>query len=1289
MNWSGAPNSNAFGAILTARATNAIMATLRAPAMAMDADEERDTSHRDNAQPPTDVVDLEDFSMSSEDEQDDGEIKLDHAMMNELLLVCSNLGMLRVVKEGEAPTLMRGEDCEEWVHDLQRAIRRDHAKHKLVAKQLGKWRILQKKLLPLLINHQHDWSLCFSILKVLVMLTMKPTPDSTNIAQQYRYLRDYKQAVLHQQLLPILMTILVDPLSRKGAQRTSQDYLVMELVLTLLRNLLAIPNEDSRFVTSATAYLSHLQQDFVQALHEESVFEMILLFTQDIDSAENREWNLLIMEMIDLTLACSQPKSVGAFLKNQMAKARAPTTNTAATSSTPGTRTAPSMRQPTAANSLTMQLNKEKSALARPTSRHSNFGGLISVTGPTGRSTILTNVAKTGDAQIPQVSKKPTSRRRGSRQRNHKPDAIELQFPKSTVSETDEATMTVLLEICDAILSKSYFQFTNSLKTEFRRGSSKLVPSDRLQYFHLVWFLTAYHRTKGQMLKSQYRQAVKAYEKKKLDPFATEDAGPPPDKPVFDEKAVLSTLDMFSFNFVLQSIENYATEKNYRGMTVGVKLLAEMMAYLSELIGSDDPRLARIGDSIQHKVFYERDFLDRLPVLIKSWSPEQFGVDYVIDVVTLTHLILKVLDRQGSIKVLTKRKTNLQRKQKKKSSGENGEDGSSSESSDEEESERQAQLLLEMQRKEAELDVRKYFTNILSHDTIKMYCYLLTSYRDNGAKVNHFVHSFFYRVKHFEVHKGEKWTTQPILFNIHVMQLFNTLLQDPQIQRNPEFKPLLDFIKGVVREFFALADKNHMLFVESIIRQSFITKSCVLMQRNYEHFDTHTKSRAEAVALGREKQIDLINQVRQQRRALDAEELEGEAEFTFDVQPADFQASSLVNKEKEKGDSGSEDEGSEKDDGGSDEGLSKRTKKKRTRKATDRAKRWTLEEDRNLKTVYLKYRHLPSVYEVISYEDMFQDNNRTPEQIERRVKFLKLHRITAVSDDEQDNADEAASSASDADPLDELMQEKKQAEDDNDEGSSRTKRASRLRRLRRSAAEDDGSDSDEDMFASLERNQGATDADGDSADVEMRETESPKEPADDAVNEEVEELMEESTEEPLKKPTQLVEDAEEDEVEELTQTATEVSTEMTTMGEPSSPANPTTNSVTKEPTSGADGDTAEFNEDTTMQGTLDLEAYAARSSEGVSDARSPAEETAATSVSENTSESPRDIADKASAEAIHQHDSVSEPTADSKSETLDAEKERAELIGKRNRSYSGDQDQSETTKRQRAQSDLE
>lgn len=347
-------------------------------------------------------------------------------------------------------------------------------------------------------------------------------------------------------------------------------------------------------------------------------------------------------------------------------------------------------------------------------------------------------------------------------------------------------------------------------------------------------------------------------------------------------------------------------------------------------------------------------------------------------------------------------------------------DASESESDEEEEAERQAQLLLEMQRKEADFDVRRYFQSILSADTVRMYCFLLASYRENSAKVNHYIHSFFYRAKHFRIFPHEEWTMQPLLFNIRVLLLFHHMLQDPAIQRQPDLASFLDFIRGVVRDYFALADKNWLLFVESLLRQPYAAKSALLLQRNYEPQDSMARSRSEAVALGREKQLALLNEARRQKRAIDAEELEGEEEFQFTLGPSDFQSSSLVAADKSgaTGASGNESDG-EAEFGGLEQPLAAasaavpatgptaaaaapKTTKTRAKNASERAKNWTKVEDRYLEKMYRMYRHLPSAYEVISYEDMFQDRDRTPEQIERRVKYLKLHRKTHDSSDDED-----------------------------------------------------------------------------------------------------------------------------------------------------------------------------------------------------------------------------------------------------------------------------------------------
>lgn len=400
-------------------------------------------------------------------------------------------------------------------------------------------------------------------------------------------------------------------------------------------------------------------------------------------------------------------------------------------------------------------------------------------------------------------------------------------------------------------------------------------------------------------------------------------------------------------------------------------------------------------------------------------------------------------------------------RKKSKKSQEGGKDGSDDESNDEEESERQAQLLLEMQRKEADFDVRRYFSNILSSETIKMYCTLLASYRENSPKVNHYVHSFFYRVKHFKIHENEEWTMQPLLYNIHVLLHFNEMLQDSAIQRDPAFTGFLDFIRGVVRDFFTLANKNHLLFVESLLRQTYVSRASLLMQRSYDPLDSMSKSKAEAVALGREKRIEQINEVRRQKIAMDHEDLEGEAEFQFSLNPSDFQASSLVTSA---GDGAGDDHGAAREStdhgataAGTNDVPQRQKKRQSTRAGVERAKNWTKVEDRYLAKMFVKYRHLPSVYEVISYEDMFQDRDRTPEQIERRVKYLKLHRKTHDSSDDEDmqenTEDGKASDQSDVDFT-----------ENTGTGAIAATESRSRRRLRRAAKASDDSDSDDDIM---------------------------------------------------------------------------------------------------------------------------------------------------------------------------------------------------------------------------------
>ena len=84
--------------------------------------------------------------------------------------------------------------------------------------------------------------LVFAVTKVMVMLTMPPNAETRNSEQLHAYNLLYKQSFLEEELVAIFMSLLEEPLSHEGRDRTEKDNLQIELIVTLFRNLLSIKN---------------------------------------------------------------------------------------------------------------------------------------------------------------------------------------------------------------------------------------------------------------------------------------------------------------------------------------------------------------------------------------------------------------------------------------------------------------------------------------------------------------------------------------------------------------------------------------------------------------------------------------------------------------------------------------------------------------------------------------------------------------------------------------------------------------------------------------------------------------------------------------------------------------------------------------------------------------------------------------------------------------------------------------------------------------------------------------
>lgn len=99
---------------------------------------------------------------------------VESGVVDELLLVCGVIG----TTTGEGSELVPVTDCLNWLQDLQRALRRDDDMFRPISLLLGKWKVVQQKLLPLIMTCRYDSSMILTIVKILVILT-KPISEVT------------------------------------------------------------------------------------------------------------------------------------------------------------------------------------------------------------------------------------------------------------------------------------------------------------------------------------------------------------------------------------------------------------------------------------------------------------------------------------------------------------------------------------------------------------------------------------------------------------------------------------------------------------------------------------------------------------------------------------------------------------------------------------------------------------------------------------------------------------------------------------------------------------------------------------------------------------------------------------------------------------------------------------------------------------------------------------------------------------------------------------------------------
>jgi timeless len=666
-------------------------------------------------------------------------------------------------------------------------------------------------------------------------------------------------------LLSIFVSLLAEPLGK--SRRTDADHLTIELVLHLFRNLLAAEPllNSSPNASNGAAASRQLHHELIALLHQELVLEILLVLAADLEQSENAPYNLLVMEILQHLFRHEDPMAVARIGSSSSSSSSSSGTHSSKQHKSGAGGSAAGANDAAAVSAkpslLGQTLLREKQALAVPTmNRHSNFGGTLVLKRPQHTDTDIKHQYVSTASFLAQRNESAALSGGGggdhgaARRKNKRNEPFigaktsRLQHGRNfrnggeTMGPAAQKAACVLHDFCRRFCQRAYGPVMKSLKNEFRRDSVRLEDGDRVVFFRLVWFFSQWWR----VTTSSGKHALEATPAEQ-----SPDNKKPGASSLSSSTAIgqlIFTMDVFTFNLVLNATDTFVEHKKYGRLAQAVALLAEMMHLLFVLHNSPEPTETVMAMGLMDRLFYSSDPMDRLPKLLSKWEPGTGTREYACDLVEVCHMQLKLLESTRSKAAADKDVAKLDVKKKNKK----GKKKSATDDDDDDSTPNDA--VTNMKAIAADFDVESYLRKLFSNQNVILYTQLLSQYVVNAPQVNHRIVAFFLRLSKFKIILPENdvdeqdaemmmtaqhplaiktVTLEPMLYTIHMLMVLTTILNDVIIRNDKDYTTTLQFASTLMFHFSQAASANPMLYVETFLKHASPTRYCDSITNQY------------------------------------------------------------------------------------------------------------------------------------------------------------------------------------------------------------------------------------------------------------------------------------------------------------------------------------------------------------------------------------------------------------------------------------------------------------------------
>ncbi|KAM3412909.1 hypothetical protein ACQJBY_004216 [Aegilops geniculata] len=566
---------------------------------------------------------------------------MDSAMLS---LTCAGLGAAEEDDDGGAVGYVKGEHCLDNLKDLQRLLRRDDPERREVFKQVCKWRIASRDLVPIIENYQSDRNLVITAVKVLVFLTMPVDPSSEDVAQQIEYLWDLKAALTRNVAIAVIVSLLEDPLDHlERTSFTEDDWKLVQLVLTLFRNVLAIQEITLPQKASGEAtQLLYLADSFLELMFKENMMDLILVLAQHIDEPSGylKHENLLLLEIFHYLFLGRDPELI-AKVRPKGSKVNGDID--------------------TSVDSLRLMMEKEekeKRMFRQRNAENHALNGIFTCLAVDGSKSLCKGNPSSAMSSANSL-RKIRNVHRGPQKRIAWDNEL-LYIPK-------EGIMEMLRTFMDQFLSGGYNVLMQSVCDDIVKQHHSIEKSDDITFFKVVCFVLAFQHEKASNAQKsnagpQLSEISPGNECDDL-PFRGDICGP-----------VAATLNEDMFNIVLsrwrEAYEDLKHTKDYKTLSAAGSLMKNMisMIYLVVKVHPEDSRESQTARVLLYKLFYdqtEQGLTQFLLNLFRSFDTHKQPKSALADLLETVHIMLQLMEKlqaRGALRVAKRTRKGRKRK---------------------------------------------------------------------------------------------------------------------------------------------------------------------------------------------------------------------------------------------------------------------------------------------------------------------------------------------------------------------------------------------------------------------------------------------------------------------------------------------------------------------------------------------------------------------------------------------------------------------------------------------------